>query len=201
MMPHHCAWNVEALPSGDPGAQSQLRVIGIRKKILVEPADFIQHRAPVHGRASVGPQDLFHAIVLPFIQLTAAAPAILAIGINQMACFVDPARILVHQNFRSRHPDVRPSVECARQASRSQSGSASASLLSSATNSVSDAAKPWLLAAQKPRFSRFRISLTSNLEESGTFSVLRQYHFGRTVVRSIVDNHHFKRLVQILSGK
>ena len=118
MMPHHRARNVQALPSGNLGAQAQLRVVGIREKFLVESADLIQHRAPVHGRASVRPQDLFHAIVLPFVQLTAAAPAILAVGINQVARFIDPARILMHQDFRSGHTDVRPSVERTRQLSQ-----------------------------------------------------------------------------------
>jgi hypothetical protein len=57
-------------------------------------------------------------------------------------------------------------------------GSASASLLSSATNSVSDAANPWLLAAQKPRFSLFRM-----------------------IVGTVVYNHHLKRLVYLLRLK
>src|SRR5260370_39900389 len=42
----------------------------------------------------------------------------------------------------------------------SQSGAASASLFNRAISSVLDASKPWLLAAQNPRFSRFRISLS-----------------------------------------
>ena len=52
--------------------------------------------------------------------------------------------------------------EQARSSAASQPGSASASLLSSAIKSPRATAIPWLLAAQKPRFSGFRITRAPN---------------------------------------
>ena len=76
----------------------------------------------------------------------------------------------LHAPEFSKRPCPRPAARRMRSpTSASQSGSASASLLSSATNSVSDAAKPWLLAAQKPRFS-----------DSGSDVGLEDWYFFRT---------------------
>ena len=53
-------------------------------------------------------------------------------------------------------------LEQARWSAASHPSAASASLLISATKSPCAAAIPWLLAAQKPRFSRLRITRTPN---------------------------------------
>ncbi len=148
-----------AFPSRDLRAQPNSASSAYAKKILVEPARmFIEHRAPVHGRASVRPQDFFHAIILPFIQLAAAPPSILSIRINQVTRFVDPARIFCTRILEAAMPTSgRPSNALAkfRQPIRFRFR---VIIEKRDEFRCSDAAKPWLFAAQKPRFSRFRIT-------------------------------------------
>src|SRR5437588_8951973 len=103
MMPDHRSGNVDASPAGDSSSQSQLRVIGVRKKVLVKSSNPVQHLTPVHGGASIRPEHLFDAIVLTLVQLATSSSAVLAIRINQVAGFIDTFRILIYQDLRSCH--------------------------------------------------------------------------------------------------
>src|SRR6266446_1581930 len=101
MMPDHRSRNVDASPAGDSSSQSQLRVIGVRKKVLVKSSNLVQHLTPVHGGASIRPEYLFDAVVLTRVNLATSSSAILAVRIDQEAGFIDAFRILINQDLRS----------------------------------------------------------------------------------------------------
>src|SRR5260370_17088841 len=98
--------NISELPARDPGAYAQLGVVGLREKILVEASNPFQHRTPVHGGASVRPEDFFDAVVLTRVQFSTSPPAVLAIRINQVADFIDALRILIYEDLRRTHPPI-----------------------------------------------------------------------------------------------
>ena len=79
-MPHDGGGNIETAPAGDAGTQAELRVIAEHEKVFVETADAIEHRFAVHSGRTIGPEALFHAVILAAIDLTCAAASVLAIG-------------------------------------------------------------------------------------------------------------------------
>ena len=175
---------IEAPPAGDARAQSQFGIVAIGEKVLVEAADAVQHLLAVHGRAAVRPEHFLFAVELPAVQRAAAAPAVLAVGEDQVA---RPCRCAAGLPRPAPcWPPCPPPARWAqaRSSAASQPGSASASLLSRAMNSPRAAAIPWLLAAQKPRFSGLRITRAPN-------SRLR--HFGRAVGRAVIHHDGFER--------
>src|SRR5260370_40470814 len=107
--------NISELPARDPGAYAQLGVVGLREKILVEASNPFQHRTPVHGGASVRPEDFFDAVVLTRVQFSTSPPAVLAIRINQVADFIDALRTLIYEDLRRSHPHTRTAFKSARQ--------------------------------------------------------------------------------------
>ena len=111
-MPDHGFRHIKAAPAGNPRAQPQFRVIGVREEVFVEASHPLQHLAPVHRRAAVGPQHLLAAIILAVVDLAGAPPAVLPIRVNQMTGLVDPPRILVHQDLRRRHAHLGILLEC-----------------------------------------------------------------------------------------
>jgi len=104
MVPDHGSRNVDASPAGDSSSQSQLRVIGVRKKVLVKSSNLVQHLTPVHGGASVGPEYLFDAVVLARVNFATSSSAVLAIRIDQVAGFIDAFRILIDRIFEAAIP-------------------------------------------------------------------------------------------------
>ena len=89
MMPYDRARHVEAAPTGDAGAQAQLRVVAEHEQVFVEPADRVEHRFPVHGGGAIRPEALLDLVVLAPVDLARAASAVLAIRIDQVANLVD----------------------------------------------------------------------------------------------------------------
>src|SRR5580765_3432938 len=107
MMPHHGTRRIHAPPPRDARAQPEFRVVAIREEVLVESADLVQHRLPIHRRAAVRPEHLLLAIELALIQYARPAAAILSVRKNQVSYLVDAPRILPHQHLTRGHPDIR----------------------------------------------------------------------------------------------
>ncbi len=106
-MPHHGMRRIDTFPTRNPGPHPKFSIVTIGEEVFIKAADAVEHGFAVHGGAPVGPQDFFHAVELASIHCPRAAPTILTIRINEMAGLIDPAWILIDQNFRSGHPHRR----------------------------------------------------------------------------------------------
>jgi hypothetical protein len=190
-MPDSSGGHVEAFPSGDPGPQSQLCVVGVGKEILIKPSNLVEHRAPVHSRASIRPENFFDSVELTGVQFATAPPAILAIRIDQMADFIDAARILVNEDFRSCHPYLGTAFESPTQRGK-PIGFRLGVIIQQRDELGVGRRKALVISGTEATVNL----ITNQLQpEGGIPGELLKRHFRRTIIRSIVYHNHFKRLL------
>ena len=84
--------HVETFPACKSSAQSQVNVIGIGKKTLIERTDLIEHGLAVQTGAAAREQDILLLIVLPLIDLQPSPSPRKTIPIQQETGIVDHLR-------------------------------------------------------------------------------------------------------------
>lgn len=110
-MTHDSLRDVQALPSGYSSAQAEFGVVGVGEEVFVEAANLVEHRLAVHGGAAVGPEDFLDGVELTGVELTTAAPAILAVPKDEMAGFVDAVGGFPDEDFRGSHAELGMMLE------------------------------------------------------------------------------------------
>ena len=81
-MPDDGGRHGQAAPPGNARAQSQLGVVRVGEKVLIEPPDLVQESASIEGGAAVRPSDFLEAVVLSAVDLAGAPAAVLPVRIN-----------------------------------------------------------------------------------------------------------------------
>src|SRR5262245_57370912 len=105
----HRIGNVETLPSGPAGAESEVGVLAVKKEASIESADLLEHAATVERRRTAREEGFFeHRIV--FGRASAAALLTAAVAGDKHARRVE-TRFAEQPHLRSAHTGIRPSFE------------------------------------------------------------------------------------------
>ena len=182
--------DVETTPARNSGTQTELGIIRVCKEVLVEPSDMIQHLATIHCRATIGPQHFLHAVVLAVVDLARSSTSILSIEVNQVADLVDALRILVYENLRRCHSDVRTFVESRCEGIQPARFRLGVVVQQRYKFSIADRESLIVCSAESNV-----VRITNQLyTESGPVGVVLKYHFRRPVVRSIIHHYDVERV-------
>jgi hypothetical protein len=181
-MTDHGGGDVEAVPACDTGPESQFGVIGVCKKILVKTSDPVEHLAAIHRRASIGPQNLFDAVILTMVDLARSSSPILTVEVDEVAGLVNTPGILINQDLGRRHPDVRPIYKSGSQRFE-PSRFRLRVIIQQRDKFALRGREPLVVCRAKSNVARVTNQLYPDF---GVTRELLQDHLGRTIIRSII---------------
>src|SRR5579864_1870853 len=91
----HRVRNIQTSPARQPRAESHFGIVTVSKKLFVEQSRRFKDTPVVERRTAIRQQYFLLAVELSVIRFTGAAPAILAIGINEMPYLIDDVALVV----------------------------------------------------------------------------------------------------------
>ena len=193
--------DVEAVPPGNAGAQSQFGVIGVCKEVLVKPSDLVEHLAAVHSRASIGPQHLLDTVILTHVDLARSSSSILAIEVDQVPGLVNSPGILMNEDLRRRHADIRPVHEGGRE--RFEPARVRLGVIIQQRDELACGSSESLVVCRaKPNVVRITNQLYPDRSVARELvGELIEDHLRRTVIRSIIYHDDVKWVAGPLGGQ